>query len=110
VIPPRQKSIFARFPMRCPVESLYLLHMMRSRTKSFLCTGVCLVYCSGGVVSLVSPDGAPPLGVFALLNLWMVPEVVVLALGLVGTLPELEVAFHAPPRLLVVPCTRFRPG
>jgi len=40
----------------------------------------------------------------------MVPEVVVVALGLVGALPELEVAFHAPPRLLVVPCTRIRSG
>jgi len=60
VIPPRQKSVFARFPMRCPVESLHLPHMMRSRTKPFLYTGVCLVYCSGGAVSLVSPNGAPP--------------------------------------------------
>jgi len=50
--------------MRCPVETLYLLHMMRSRTKSFLCTGVCLVYCSDGAISLVSPDGAPPSGGF----------------------------------------------
>jgi len=38
-----------------------------------------------------------PRGVFALLNLWVVPEVVVVALGLVGTLPELEMAFHTPP-------------
>jgi len=64
VIPPRQKSLFACFPMWCPVESLHLPHMMRSHTKSFLYTGVCLVCCSGGVVSLVYPDGAPPLGGF----------------------------------------------
>jgi len=51
-----------------------------------------------------------PGGVFALLTLWMVLEVVVVALGLVDALPELEVAFHAPPRLLVVPCTCLRPG
>jgi len=52
--------MFARFPMRCPVESLHLPHIMRSRTKSFLCTGICLVRCFGSVVSFVSPDGAPP--------------------------------------------------
>jgi len=89
--------------MRCPVESLYLPQMMRSCTKSFLCTGVYLVCCSDGVISLVSPDGALPRGVFALLNLWMVSEVVAAALGLVSALPELEVAFLAPPHLLVVP-------
>jgi len=40
----------------------------------------------------------------------MVLEVVVVALGLVGALPEPKVAFHAPPRHLVVPRTCFRPG
>jgi len=64
VIPLRQKSIFVRFPMRCPVESMYPPHIVRSRTKSFLCTGFCLVCCFGGVASLVSPDGAPPPGGF----------------------------------------------
>jgi len=43
-----------------------------------------------------------PRGVFALLNLSTVPEVVVVALGLVGALPELEVAFFAPPPLFMV--------
>jgi len=33
--------------------------------------------------------------VFALLDLWMVPEVVVVAMGRVGALPEPEVAFLA---------------
>jgi len=51
-----------------------------------------------------------PRGVFALLNPWMVLEVVVVVLGLVGSLLELEVAFHAPPRLLVVPRTCFQPS
>jgi len=51
-----------------------------------------------------------PWGVFALLNLWMVLEVVVVALGLVGALLGPKVAFHAPPRLFVVPRTCFRPG
>jgi len=85
---------------------------MRSHTKSFLYAGGCLVCCSEGVISLVSPDGALPRGVFALLDLWTVPEMVVAALGLgaVSALPETEVAFFASPHLLVVPWTRFRPG
>jgi len=37
-----------------------------------------------------------PWGVFGLLNLWMVLEVMVVALGLVGALLEPKVAFHAP--------------
>jgi len=52
-----------------------------------------------------------PWEVFALLDLWVVPEVVAAALGLgaVSTLFEMEVAFFASPHL-VVPWTRFRPG
>jgi len=85
---------------------------MRSHTKSFLYAGGCLVCCSESVIFLVSPDRAPPAGVFALLDLWMIPEVVAAALGLgaVSALPDIEVAFLASPHLFVVSWTRFQPG
>jgi len=87
--------------------------MLRSHTKSFLCCGGCLVCCPESVVSLVPPDGAPPAGGFCTAGPMYGSRSGGGSLGaggLVGSLPEVEVAFSAPPRLLVVPWTRLRPG